>query len=370
MRKRSDFQFSSNLINRGIVENINIYEGNLRDISSLGNALTKADPDVVFHLGAQSYVPASFDRPLETLKTNTIGTANLLEAMRIHESEARFVFAGSSEEYGFVAINSAQVQRGKEKYGEFNPPCDPPEVPIKETNPMRPMSPYGVSKYQGELLTLNYQDTFGLNTVASRAFNHEGAGRGDKFVTSVITKQTAKIRAGEKHHFEIGNVNAFRDWSHVKDIVRGYMTLAENGANGAVYNQGSGTMNSVLTFLLLSAQKAFGTIEYIEIGDEKVQLPVNAKTEIEVFGDEIQGWRMDEWLLNGNRVTLEDSPLYFHTEDDTTPIKLDPERFRPSDVPYLWANADKIKNIGWKSERTIEDIIDDQLNFYINRKRW
>lgn len=369
MRKRSDFAIPENLKDREIVDEINMIEGDLREISSLGQALTESDPDVVFHLGAQSYVPRSFDYPLETLKTNTMGTANLLEAMRQNGTNARFVFAGSSEEYGFVGIDSAQVQRGIEKYGEMNPPCDPPEVPISENNPLRPMSPYGVSKVHGEHLTRNYHNTYGMDTVVSRAFNHEGAGRGDKFVTSVLTKQAAQLRANKEAVINIGNVNAFRDWTHVKDVVKGYRILADHADSGAVYNQGSGHMHSVLTFMLLSIREAVGPVSSVEIGDATIENPVENEQMVSAFGEMFGGWKTDQWLLEDNRVELKDGPLVIHSEGNDFPVQFKKERFRPSDVPYLWADNDKIKSLGWNPEHTLVDIINDQLNYYLDASK-
>ena len=171
---------------------------------------------------------------------NCIGTANLLDAVRIKDQNPKIVFAGSSEEYGLIISSPEQYQQAKKQYGTIFPePSTIPETPIKETNPLRPMSPYAVSKVHGDYLMRNYYHSYGLNTVVSRAFNHEGAGRGLMFVTSVVTNQIMKLKFEEINKITIGNVNAFRDWSHVKDIVNGYMLLAENGNSGEVYNQGS-----------------------------------------------------------------------------------------------------------------------------------
>jgi len=117
----------------------------------------------------------------------------------------------------------------------------------------------------------NYYHSYGIKTVVSRAFNHEGAGRGLMFVTSVITNQIMKLKFGEIAKISIGNINAFRDWSHVKDIVNGYILLAEKGGSGEVYNQGSMRTNSVLSYILLGLEEAGLNIEKIEtINGEKV----------------------------------------------------------------------------------------------------
>ena len=110
----------------------------------------------------------------------------------------------------------------------------------------------------------NHHNSFGLDTVVSRAFNHEGAGRGPMFVTSVITDQVYKLQSGQIDKIKIGNINALKDWSHVKDVVRGYLKLALNGSSGDVYNQGSMQTNSILSYILLSLEAAGYTINSIE----------------------------------------------------------------------------------------------------------
>ena len=180
-----------NLIDKGIKDKLKILEGDLGDITSLASAFDTSDPDVIFHLAAQSSVEFSFHRPLETQNINTMGTANLLEAVRIKDVDTRIVFAGSSEVYGMVISSEEQYQNllsgGKTIFPE---PGSIPELPVSESNPLRPQSPYAVSKVSGDFLMQNYHHSYGLDTVVSRAFNHEGAGRGMMFVTSIITNQT------------------------------------------------------------------------------------------------------------------------------------------------------------------------------------
>ncbi|MEM4280085.1 MAG: GDP-mannose 4,6-dehydratase, partial [Archaeoglobaceae archaeon] len=175
------------------------------------------------------------------------------------------VFAGSSEEYGLVISSEKQYQKIKAQGKNIHPePERIPELPIKETNPLRPMSPYAVSKVYGDFLFRNYYHSYGLKTIVSRAFNHEGAGRGKMFVTANIALQVMKLRFGEVDRIRIGNVNAFRDWSHVEDIVKGYCLLALKAKYGEVYNQGSMRTNSVLSYILLALEMAGYRTERIE----------------------------------------------------------------------------------------------------------
>ncbi|MBA7490687.1 GDP-mannose 4,6-dehydratase [subsurface metagenome] len=190
VRRRADGTRSKNL--RDIEAHVKLIEGDLTDISSLAFALDESKPDIVFHLGSQSFVPRSFTHPLETLEVNTIGTANLLEAVRLKDLDPIIVFAGSSEEYGLALSSEKQYEIVKKKYGTIYPePEEIPELPINEKNPLRPMSPYAVSKIQGDYLMRNYYCSYGMKTIVSRGFNQEGAGRGIMFVTSV--RRSARV---------------------------------------------------------------------------------------------------------------------------------------------------------------------------------
>ena len=142
------------------------------DISSIGSALEIAEPHIVFHLAAQSFIPASFTNPLVTLMTNSIGTANVLESIRLKNLNPIVVFAGSSEEYGLVFSSQIQYNKALKKYGCIvPPPTRIPELPISEENPLRPQSPYAISKVQADYLMRSYHNIYGLKTVVSRGFN-------------------------------------------------------------------------------------------------------------------------------------------------------------------------------------------------------
>jgi len=124
----------------------------------------------VFHLAAQSFVPASFQNPLATQLINGIGTANLLDAIRIKEYNPKIVFAGSSEEYGLIITSNKQYKTAKTKYRTIFPePEEIPELPVNENNPLRPMSPYATSKVYGDFLMRNYFNSFGLDTIVFKS---------------------------------------------------------------------------------------------------------------------------------------------------------------------------------------------------------
>jgi len=368
IRRRADGRIPKNLIDRRIHNEVNLIEADLTDLASLAHALDVAQPDAIFHLAAQSFVPRSFTHPLETFQINTIGTANLLEAVRVKDYDPIIVFAGSSEEYGLVISSVEQYKRVKEKYGHIFPePERIPELPINENNPLRPMSPYAVSKIHGEYIFRDYYYTYGMKTIVSRGFNHEGAGRGIMFVTSVVTNQVMKYKFDETDKIVIGNVNAFRDWSHVMDIVRGYCLLAEKGRPGDVYNQGSMRTNSVMSYILLSLEQAGWEVKKIEtMKNNKV---VENPTEIddsEMFGVKFEKTKLDKMLLeNEIEFTIEDEGVWVHTDKGKIPVVFDPKRFRPSEVPILMADISKIKGLGFKVEHKLTDIIRDQLNYFL-----
>lgn len=370
LRRRADGVLPHNLNREGVGPQVKLLEGDLEDISSIGTALSESDPDFIFHLGAQSFVPRSFASPLETEVTNCQGTANLLEAIRIKDVDPTVVFAGSSEEYGLVISSEEQQRRALDKYGTIFPEAEEiPEVPIKETNPLRPMSPYAVSKVYGDFLMRNYWHSYGIKAVVSRAFNHEGAGRGIMFVTSVVTSQVMKLKMGEADKIKIGNVNAFRDWSHVSDIIDGYLLLSDKGRYGDVYNQGSMRTNSVMSYILLSLEAAGRPISKIETpqGEKAVERPTEPDSS-EIFGSKFSKTKLDGMLLRGEvEFGAEDGGVVAHSGSDKVKIEFDPQRFKPAEVPILFSDTSKIAELGFEAKKSLMDIIEDQLNYYLSQ---
>ena len=219
---------------------IELVECDIRDGASVKKVIFDVRPEEIYHLAAQSFVPTSWRAPSETLETNIIGQVHLLEAVRELGAKPRIHIAGSSEEYGMVYQD---------------------ELPITENNPLRPLSPYGVSKVGQDLLGYQYFMTYGLPIIRTRAFNHTGPRRGAVFVTSNFAKQITDIEKGRQEPvIRVGNLDARRDFSDVRDIVRGYVLALRQGEPGEVYNLCSGrsrTIREVLETLLgLSTVKA------------------------------------------------------------------------------------------------------------------
>ena len=211
-------------------------ECDVRDAAAVRRTLRDVRPDRIFHLAAQSFVPTSWLTPGETLGGNVLGQVNLFEAIRDLDLPARVHIAGSSEEYGLVL---------------------PDEVPIREDSPLRPLSPYGVSKVAQDLLAYQYWKSYGLHVVRTRGFNHTGPRRGDVFVTSSFARQVAEIEKGLCEPVVwVGNLDSVRDFTDVRDMVRAYWLALERGEPGEVYNICSGrgyTAHQVLEILLALA---------------------------------------------------------------------------------------------------------------------
>jgi GDP-mannose 4,6-dehydratase len=372
VRRRADGSIPQNIKYLGIDNEIALLEGDVRDISSVASALDQARPDIVFHFAAQSFIPRSFSCPGETMEINCLGTVNLLEAIRTKGLDPVVVFAGSSEEYGLVIFSDSQYQRVLGKYGTvFPPPTDIPELPINEGNPLRPMSPYAVSKVYADYLMRNYYTFHKLKAIVSRGFNHEGAGRGKMFVTSAITHQLMQLKRGEIDRIMIGNVNAFRDWSHVNDILEGYCLLAEKGKHGEVYNQGSQRTNSVLSYLLLSLECAGYVIDSIETikGGKKIEKPTEPDNS-EMFGLKFEKTKVDKLILDGAlEFELSDEGIIAVTDKGKVTIEFDKQRFRPADVPILLTSTTKIQKLGFRIKHDLRDIIKDQLNYFMDPSR-
>jgi GDP-4-dehydro-6-deoxy-D-mannose reductase len=270
-----------------LLNQLKLHECDLRDAVSVRTIIEQIRPERIFHLAAQSFVPTSWKAPTETLTTNIVGQVNLLEAVRTSGVQCGIQIAGSSEEYGMVLEN---------------------EVPIREENPLRPLSPYAVSKVGQDLLGYQYYQSYKMPIVRTRGFNHSGPRRGDVFVESNFAKQIAAIELGlQPPVILVGNLTARRDFTDVRDMVRGYWLALEKGKHGEVYNIASGkdyTIRQILDLLL----------EYSTV---KVK------------------------------------------------IETDPDRLRPSDVPILLGDSAKFRRAtGWAPTIPFEKTLEDLLNYW------
>lgn len=270
-----------------VLARIRLYECDLRDAFSVRDMIEEIRPDRIFHLAAQSFVPTSWTAPTESITTNILGQLNLLEAVRKIGIRPAIQLACSSEEYGLAYEH---------------------ELPIKEENPLRPLSPYAVSKVGQDMLGYQYFMSYRMPIIRTRGFNHEGPRRPPVFVISDFALQVAAIERGERPPvLRVGNLEAQRDFTDVRDMVRAYWLALEKGRPGEVYNICSGQSRSIreVVDLLLGMTSA--------------------------------------------KIKVEE----------------DPRRLRPSDVPVLRGDCSKfIRETGWQIEIPFERTVEDLLNHW------
>lgn len=271
---------------------VTVIDCELQDASAVRGVIRAVQPDRIFHLAAQSFVPTSWTAPAATLTNNIVSQVNLFEAVRDAHLDPVIHVAGSSEEYGLVYED---------------------EAPILESNPLRPLSPYAVSKVAQETLAIQFFRSYGLRCVVTRGFNHTGPRRGQVFATSSFAKQIAEIEAGGRDPvLHVGDLESRRDWTDTRDMVRAYWLATERATPGEVYNVGHG--------------------DCMAVGD------------------------MLDILLSHSRVEIAKEQ--------------DQARMRPSDVKLLWANCDKFKKAtGWEPAIPFETTMADLLEYWRERIR-
>jgi len=181
-----------------------LHYGDLSDGSNINRILEKVRPDEIYHLGAQSHVRVSFDIPEYTGDVSGLGTLRILDAIRETGIKTKFYQASSSEMFGKAL-----------------------EIPLKETTPFYPRSPYGVAKVYAYWITKNYREAYGLFACNGILFNHESPRRGETFVTRKITRGLARIKLGKEKRLYLGNLDAKRDWGYAKDFVEGMWLILQ-----------------------------------------------------------------------------------------------------------------------------------------------
>ena len=204
-----------------LVGKIDIVAADLLDQHSLQTVVKDAQPDEIYNLAAQSFVPTSWTQPVLTGEFTALGVTRLLDAVRQVKPDARFYQASSSEMYGKVL-----------------------ETPQKETTPFYPRSPYGVAKVYGHYITVNYRESYGMFAVSGILFNHESPRRGLEFVTRKITDGVARIKLGLATQLSLGNLDALRDWGFAGDYVDAMWRMLQQTVPDD-YVVGSGVHHSV-----------------------------------------------------------------------------------------------------------------------------
>ena len=208
-----------------IKNKIHIVDGDLTDTSSMVRLLKEINPDEVYNLASQSFVPASWTQPISTADITALGVLRLLESIRLINPKIRFYQASSSEMFGKVK-----------------------KTPQNEKTPFHPRSPYGISKVFGYWVTVHYRESYGIHASNGILFNHESPRRGKQFVTRKITHSVAKIKLGLQEEFSLGNLDAKRDWGYAGDYVEAMWLMLQKGKPGD-YVVGTGEAHSVREFV-------------------------------------------------------------------------------------------------------------------------
>ena len=282
-----------------LVDRVTLHEADLLDQLSLVEAIRKAQPDELYNLASQSFVPTSWKQPLLTGEFTALGVTRVLEAIRHTDPRIRFYQASSSEMFGKVR-----------------------ETPQDEETPFYPRSPYGVAKVYGHFITVNYRESYGLFAVSGILFNHESSRRGREFVTRKVTDAVARIEAGLQEELRIGNLEARRDWGHAADYVEAMwrMLQAEEPVD---YVVGTGETHSVRELV----EAAFGAVG----------------REIRWEGEGVEERGFD--AATGDRL-----------------VAVDEEFFRPAEVEALVADATRAREeLGWAPSTSFDELVEEMV---------
>jgi GDPmannose 4,6-dehydratase len=273
-----------------------LHFGDLSDSSNLNRLLSKIQPDEIYHLGAQSHVRVSFDIPEYTGDVTGLGTIRILDAMReVGLSKTKFYQASSSEMFGKAL-----------------------EIPLKETTPFHPRSPYGVAKVYAYWITRNYRESYGMFAVNGILFNHESERRGETFVTRKITEGLARIKLGKEEKLYLGNLDAKRDWGHAKDYVYGMWLMLQHEEPDD---------------FILATNESHSVREFVEETGK-------------VLGMDII------WKGKG----LKEKGIDKKT--GKTIVEIDPKYFRPAEVDVLQGDYSKAKKkLGWKPKIKFKELV-------------
>jgi len=281
---------------------MHLHYGDLTDSSCLVKIISKVKPTEIYNLGAQSHVKVSFDLAEYTANVDALGTLRILDAIRTSglEKTAKFYQASTSELYGKVQ-----------------------EVPQSEKTPFYPRSPYGVAKMYAYWIVTNYREAYGMFACNGILFNHESPRRGETFVTRKITRSVSKIHLGQMEFFELGNLDAKRDWGHAKDYVEAmWLMLQQEEPEDFVI--ATGEMHSVRSFVEASFNH------------------VNIKIRWEGTGEA--------------EVGIEEGT-------DIVRVKVNPKYYRPTEVELLLGDSTKArKHLGWKPQVDFPTLVKDMMD--------
>lgn len=282
-----------------IKNDVNLIDADMTDLVSLANAMRISQADEVYNLAAQSFVGTSWDQPHATADIDGIGVLNMLEAIRLVKSDARFYQASTSEMFGKVQT-----------------------IPQTEETPFYPRSPYGVAKLYGHWITKNYKESYDMYACSGILFNHESERRGKEFVTRKITDAVARIKLGVQDCLELGNLDAKRDWGHAKDYVKAmWLMLQQEEADDYVI--ATGETHKVREFVEL----AFGYVG--------IELEWEGKEDNEIGRDKATG---------------------------KVVVRVNPKFYRPAEVELLLGSPEKAKKaLDWSLEVSFKELVERMM---------
>jgi len=290
-----------------IKDSLELVQGDLTDQSSLDEAIKEVKPDEVYNLGAQSFVPTSWNQPVLTADIDALGVTRILSAIRKHKPDAKFFQASSSEMFGKVR-----------------------EVPQSEMTPFYPRSPYGVSKTYGHYITVNYRESYNIFACSGISFNHESPRRGLEFVSRKVTDGVARIKLGLAKNLQMGNLDAKRDWGFAGDYVEG-MWLMLQQSQPDDYVLATGITTTVRSFCELAA----ATLGY----------------ELVWGGEGINTTGIDK---RSGRALFQVNPKYY----------------RPAEVDLLIGDATKAsQKLGWSVKSSLRDLVQMMVEADLRRLR-
>lgn len=284
---------------------VHLLDGDITSQDSVYRAVESAQPEIIFHLAAQSFVPYSWAAPINTFEATAMGTLNILEAIRNINRSIKFYQASSSEMFGKVQ-----------------------ETPQKENTPFYPRSPYGVAKIAAHYATLNYQESFGIHATSGILFNHEHERRGEQFVTRKITKGVAiyfanKINNQPYEPIKLGNLDAKRDWGYAGDYVKA-MDLIVNYERPETFVVATGQTRTVRQWCDTTVSAAAAALN---LDSSKVDWKGTKDAEVGYYAGE---------------------PLFTVSKDF----------YRPADVDLLQGDATKARKLlGWRPETPFEEMV-------------
>lgn len=283
-----------------------LHYGDLSDAGQITNLIYNIQPDEIYHLGAQSHVKVSFEIPEYTGDITALGTTRLLEAIRRSGIKTRFYQASSSEMFGST----------------------PP--PQNEKSPFHPRSPYAAAKVYAYWMTVNYREGYKMFACNGILFNHESPRRGETFVTRKITMALANILSGKQNRLYLGNLDARRDWGYAPEYVECQWLILQQD-NPDDYVIGTGESHSVREFIEEAFRYAGIEIEWVGKGIEEKGIISSMNPEVNQSNN----------LRVGDVV-----------------VEVDPKYFRPAEVDFLLADAEKARNIlGWQPMVTFKELI-------------